>query len=177
MPTILTQALAGATIARIAGTSPLPRALPYVAAFAAMAPDADVAAFRWGVPYQSVLGHRGLTHSLAFAIAVGLIGTCWRRIECRVRWRVAICLALATASHGVLDAFTNGGRGVAFLAPFSGGRFFFPVTPIEVSPIGVEAFFSARGMSVLISEMIWVWVPLLIVNAVVRTVRVRRAPS
>ena len=86
---------------------------------------------------------------------------------------MAACLAAATASHGVLDAFTNGGRGVAFFAPFSSDRFFFPVTPIAVSPIGA-AFFSERGVSVLASEMLWVWVPLLILNIAVAMARARR---
>ena len=43
-------------------------------------------------------------------------------------------LFLAIASHGLLDAFTDGGLGVAFFAPFDSTRYFFPVTPIEVSP-------------------------------------------
>src|SRR5437016_8948293 len=67
-------------------------------------------------------------------------------------------LFLASASHGVLDAFTNGGLGVAFFSPFDATRYFFPCHPIEVSPIGA-AFFSERGLSVLQSEFVWVWLP------------------
>jgi inner membrane protein len=58
----------------------------------------------------------------------------------------------------VLDAFTNGGLGIAFLSPFDTTRYFFPFHPIEVSPIGGR-FFSERGSSALESEFIWVWVP------------------
>ncbi len=71
------------------------------------------------------------------------------------------CLFLATASHGVLDAFTNGGRGVAFGAPFNWSRHHFPVTPIEVSPISVRAFFSERGLEILMNEFLWIWLPAL----------------
>src|SRR6267378_8050335 len=41
---------------------------------------------------------------------------------------------LATASHGLLDAMTNGGLGVAFFAPFCDTRYFLPWQPIVVSP-------------------------------------------
>ena len=157
MPTILTHALAGATIARVAGC----KSLGYTATVLAMLPDVDAVTFYWDIPYQSVIGHRGLTHSFAFAAVAGLTGACWGSPAKRLR--TAICLAAATASHGILDAFTNGGRGVEFLAPFSEQRFFLPLRIIEVSPIGLQ-FFSERGLSVLASEMVWVWLPLLIIN-------------
>lgn len=71
-------------------------------------------------------GHRGLTHSLAFAAALAIAavavtcrGTAWkgRRLGA---WAY---FALAFALHGALDAFTTYGEGVMFLAPFSGWRF------------------------------------------------------
>jgi membrane-bound metal-dependent hydrolase YbcI (DUF457 family) len=81
---------------------------------------------------------------------------------------------LATASHGVLDAFTNGGLGVAFFAPFHNARYFFPVTPIEVSPISVRAFFTARGARVMASELIWIWLPAIGFAAATLWLRSRR---
>jgi inner membrane protein len=54
---------------------------------------------------------------------------------------------------------TNGGLGVAFLAPVNNTRYFFPWTPIRVSPIGITRFFSDRGLSVLRSEFVWIWLP------------------
>ena len=36
-----------------------------------MLPDADVFGLLVGIPYDSMFGHRGLTHSLLFAAAVG----------------------------------------------------------------------------------------------------------
>jgi len=132
-----------------------------------MLPDADVLGFRFGVSYGDMLGHRGLTHSLLFAALLSIAVTASLSRE---RWRrsrlpIAFFLFVVTASHGVLDALTNGGLGIAFLAPFSDQRFFFPVRPIAVSPIGT-AFFSARGWSVLQSEMLWVWLPALVLAAV-----------
>ena len=67
---------------------------------------------------------------------------------------------MITASHSILDGLTNGGLGVALLAPFDNSRYFFPFRPIEVSPIGL-AFFGERGYTVIKSEIIWVWVPAL----------------
>jgi inner membrane protein len=65
---------------------------------------------------------------------------------------------LAMASHGFLDAFTNGGPGVAFLAPFDDTRYFFPWRPVVVSPIGIDIL-SAWGVRTVTSELIWIWTP------------------
>ena len=72
-----------------------------------------------------------------------------------------------TASHGALDAMTDGGLGVAFFAPFSGERYFFPFRPIVVSPIGLGGFFSEWGVAVIKSELLWVWLPSALVVAFV----------
>jgi inner membrane protein len=56
---------------------------------------------------------------------------------------------------------TSGGIGVAFFAPFSSERYFFPWRPIRVSPIAVRSFFSAQGLAILRSELLWVWLPVL----------------
>jgi inner membrane protein len=127
-----------------------------------MLPDLDTAAFHFGVPYSHMLGHRGLSHSLAFAalLSIAVMFAVSRNQSRSERVRIGLFLFIATASHGVLDAFTNGGLGIAFFAPFDDERFFFPIRPIEVSPIGA-AFFSARGWNVLKSELVWVWVPTL----------------
>ena len=80
--------------------------------------------------------------------------------------RVFVFLFVAIASHGALDACTNGGLGVAFLWPWSGERFFAPeaLRVIEVSPIGLGRFLSARGVVVLESELRWIWLPALAVS-------------
>lgn len=41
-------------------------------------------------------------------------------------------------------------------------RYFFPWQPIEVSPISVRRFFTARGWRVLQSELVVVWLPALV---------------
>ena len=128
----------------------------------AILPDADVIGFRLGIPYDSAFGHRGITHSVAFAAALAAL-TAWgvyRHRDTGMRsGTLWLFLFLVIVSHGVLDAFTNGGLGVAFFAPVWNERFFFPVTPIEVSPLSVTGFLNARGLHILANEAAWVWLP------------------
>lgn len=125
--------------------------------------------FRFGIPYNSLFGHRGLSHSLFFAAVTSLIvvALLFRSKE----WagsclRLFLFFFLATASHGFLDAMTNGGLGIAFFAPFSETRYFFPFRPILVSPIGVPQFFNHRAFQILYTEVIWVWIPSLVIFSI-----------
>ena len=125
-------------------------------------PDVDVMGFALGIPYGDFWGHRGFTHSLVFAalLAGAAVILGFRRDVPGVgRLPLWIYLFLAGASHGLLDAMTDGGLGVAFFAPFDNHRYFLPWTPIRVSPIGVGLFFSGRGLAVLQSELLWIWIP------------------
>jgi hypothetical protein len=47
---------------------------------------------------------------------------------------------------------------IAFFAPFSNTRYFFPWRPTQVSPIGIDAFFSSP-IPVLWSDIKWIWLP------------------
>lgn len=129
------------------------------AAVCAAIPDADVLAFRWGIPYESIWGHRGWTHSIGFAVVWGcLVALLFFRGD-RQFWKTAVYLSLATLSHPLLDMLTNGGRGCALFFPFSETRHFFPWRPILVSPIQAADFFSPWGIAVLGSELIWIGLP------------------
>lgn len=141
----------------------------YLAVLCACLPDADVAGFKLGVKYGDLWGHRGMTHSLAFAAVVGALAA-WRfRPDWKKEgWKLALLFFVFTASHGLLDMLTNGGLGVALLSPFDRTRYFFPWTPIQVSPIGASKFFTQRGLSVIASEVKWVFAPSLIVGLLLR---------
>jgi inner membrane protein len=175
MPTIITHALAGAAIAQVLAPCPLRSEITWIAAACTMLPDIDVLGLGLGIPYGDLFGHRGFTHSLLFAAVVALCVTSLLRNKAHLRdlLRVFVCIFAATASHGILDALTNGGLGVAFFAPFDRTRYFFPVRPIMVSPIGVNAFLTPRGVSVLASEITWVWPPSIAVFLVGRFTRCR----
>lgn len=123
-------------------------------------PDFDVVGFRLRIPYAHVFGHRGITHSLLFAVIFsGLVAWFINRPANKYFFQVWNYLFLCMASHGVLDALTNGGLGIAFFAPFTNERYFFPFTPIEFSTLNITRFFQGQGISVLKSELIWVWLP------------------
>jgi inner membrane protein len=121
-------------------------------------PDADVLGFRFGIHYGSPFGHRGATHSFAFAIGVGLLAYAIAGALRLPRARTALFAAIVVASHGVLDTMTDGGRGVALLWPFSGERFFAPWRPIPVAPLG-RAFWSLEGLRVAIYELMLFCIP------------------
>ncbi|MFL6227476.1 MAG: metal-dependent hydrolase [Pyrinomonadaceae bacterium] len=174
MPTIFTHAVAAVALGKTYARAPVPPRFWLLTAACAMLPDADVLGLAFGVRYGDVLGHRGLTHSLAFALCVGfaVVKLWFREVETSTRRRLGLVayFFVVTASHGALDALTNGGLGVAFFAPFDARRYFFPWRPIEVSPIGL-GFFSGRGAEVFASEFVWVWLPSLALVAAVWGVR------
>lgn len=134
--------------------------------FCSIIPDADVIGFQFGVAYGSFWGHRGFSHSLLFAALLALLVMLLfyrhETIKTLRWWALWLYLFLATASHALLDAMTTGGKGVAFFSPFDNARYFLPWRPIQVSPIGVEKFFSNRGLRVLESELLWVFLPSLV---------------
>lgn len=158
MPTLLSHPAVPLALGLGLGRGKVPGALLAAGVAASMLPDADVAAFRLGIPYAAALGHRGFSHSLLVAVAAAGLGA-WL-LRRRVPGRVAFpFLFLAMASHGLLDACTTGGLGIALLWPFSAQRCFAPVRMIRVSPIGLSRFVSRNGLAVLASEAAWIWLP------------------
>ncbi|HVG01341.1 MAG TPA: metal-dependent hydrolase [Nitrospira sp.] len=127
----------------------------------------------YGVGYGDLWGHRGLTHSLIFALLLStlIVALYYRRESKMVQAGMSLYFFLATVSHGVLDALTDGGLGVAFFSPFDTTRYFFPARPVVVSPIGVGEFFSAQGLLVLQSELLWIWLPILVLFFLVRVLQ------
>lgn len=127
-------------------------------------PDADVIGFGLGIQYEDMLGHRGFSHSIVFALLVSFLIAKFRlKYTGKYLYQGVIVLFLSTISHGILDGFTNGGLGVGYFIPFDSTRYFFPFTPIEVSPIGIRNFLSMRGLEVLWSEAKLVWIPSLLI--------------
>jgi inner membrane protein len=157
-----------------------PKRVWVVGALSAVIPDLDVIGFGFGVQYGDFWGHRGFTHSLLFAALLA-------SVVALLAFRQAVpgfggvslwtYFFLATASHGLLDAMTDGGLGVAFFSPFNNTRYFLPWRPIRVSPIGVSGFFTDRGLEVVKSELFWIWLPTALLVASGWLIRLRSAPS
>lgn len=147
----------------------LPRVL-VAGALCSVLPDLDVLGFPLGVEYGERLGHRGFSHSIVFAAGTAglVLPAFFRSAEWRdLRVRIAVFLFLVTASHGLFDAMTNGGLGVAFFSPFDDTRYFLPLRPVEVSPIGIRSFFTARSVPLLLTELSWIVLPWSFLSAVV----------
>ena len=153
----------------------LPRRALWWGAVCSVLPDVDAVGFWLGVPYGHPLGHRGLTHSIPFAAAVAGSFVAFAFPPGSHRASIFVFLFLCAASHGVFDAMTDGGLGVAFFAPFTNERYFLSWRPIRVSPIGVSSFFSARGLAVLTSELVWIWAPCFALGALAWVLRHARA--
>jgi len=149
-----------------------------IGALCSVIPDIDVVGFRFGIRYGDFWGHRGFTHSLVFAaLLAGAIVTLGFRGATPALGRFSLWayFFLATASHGLLDAMTDGGLGVAFFSPFDKDRYFLPWTPIRVSPLGVGRFFSDGGLAVLQSGLVWIWTPAALLAASAWALRRRRS--
>ena len=159
MPTIFSHAIFASSLASAIGPKRDQTRFWILTALCAILPDVDALSFVLRIRYDSMLGHRGITHSIFFAVIVGIVVSALFFSKAQIaRWKLALYFAVVTATHPFLDMFTNGGHGVALLAPFSDERFFFPWRPIQVSPIGL-GFFSERGLAVISSEIIWIWIP------------------
>ena len=165
MPTILTHPAVPLALALGGGRRLTSPRLLLAGVLCSALPDFDSLGYWAGVPYAHLFGHRGFTHSLFFAAVVALLGCAAApALAARRAWAFAF-LAVSTASHGLLDTFTNGGLGIALLSPFSNHRFFAPWRPIPVSPIGVHGLASSRGLSLFSAELMLVWLPCLTLGA------------
>jgi inner membrane protein len=173
MPTIATHGFVAALLGGTSAAGRMPARFWFLSMLCSIVPDADVLGFRLGISYEDMLGHRGLSHSLVFALVLSSIVTFLAFPRVPQRWtRLLLFLYFftVTASHGILDAMTDGGLGIAFFAPFDNTRYFFPFRPIKVSPLGLSLF-SARGLDVIWSEFLWVCIPGTIIAAAVLSLR------
>ena len=119
----------------------------------ALLPDADVIAFKLGIAYEAPWGHRGASHSLVFAVLVSLAVAAGTRVARGPAREAGLLAFAAVGSHGLLDAMTTGGLGAALLWPFTSARYFLPLRPIPVAPIGA-GMLSARGLYVVMVELL-----------------------
>ncbi|MCL2103181.1 MAG: metal-dependent hydrolase, partial [Syntrophorhabdaceae bacterium] len=146
------------------------------AVLCSLLPDLDVITLKMGINYSDALGHRGVSHSIAFAIGLGLFSAC---IAPLLRCRAIIAfvvITLVALSHIALDAMTNGGLGVAAFWPLDESRHFLPWRPIRVSPLNPRALWGERGMTVLKTELLWVWFPCAVIACALWAARWRRKP-
>jgi inner membrane protein len=176
VPTIISHAAVPLALGIGLGEKRVSRAVLASGVFASMLPDADVILFRFGATYNDVWSHRGFSHSLGFAILLGLVAAFLLRRRAPTL-RAFAFVALSAASHGLLDMLTNGGHGIAFLWPLSGHRYFFDWRPIQVSPLAATRFLT-KAAAVAKTEALWIWLPAVVVAFGLRAWRKREgAPA
>ncbi len=165
MPTLLSHPAVPLGLGLVLGSRLVPPRLVVAGVVGSVLPDIDVIGFQVGISYAHSFGHRGFTHSIVFATlwAFVMVGLLHRQ---EVKWWISWgFIVLATMSHGLLDMMTNGGLGIALWWPVH-TRYFFPWQPIEVSPIGLSRFLTQRGLNVLQSELLWIWLPVMFIGLI-----------
>jgi inner membrane protein len=173
MPTVMSHAVVGVALGSLSAVPLRRRAFWGLSAALPVLPDLDVLGRAFGIPFYSLWGHRGISHSLLAAILIGLVAALLSHRRLGVPLGVlAVYFAAITASHGTLDALTDGGPGVAFLAPFDDTRYFFGWRPIPVSPLASH-FFSEWGWRVFRAELALIWLPAGVIALVARGLRRR----
>jgi inner membrane protein len=164
LPTIITHSVIAVSAAY--GFSSRKKSLKFfiLSITCSILPDADVIGYLYlYIPANYFFGHRGFFHSPFFAalLSIFIVFVFYRKegTFSNQWWKYALYFFIITSTHGLLDALTNGGNGIALLSPITNNRYFFPWTPIEVSPLGIKGFLTQRGLTVLTNELLWIWVP------------------
>lgn len=125
----------------------------------AVAPDLDLVTDHLGAPEGHFLAHRGMTHSLLFAVALALIvGLALRRRYPAAR--AGLFAFLALASHGLLDTLSRVGDGPRLLWPWLDRGLQSPWQPVPGVPTALD-YFSIHAIPTFLVEAV-VFSPLII---------------
>jgi inner membrane protein len=159
MPTIFSHPALPLAIGLALGSRVISGRLLVAGVVASIVPDLDGIGLRLGIAYADQFGHRGASHSFAFALVLGLLAAAFAGRLRSTRTTAFLFIAASAVSHGLLDMFTTGGLGVALAWPVSDARLFFPIRVIRVSPLTLQQLLGSRGLVVMLSELLWVWLP------------------
>lgn len=168
MPTTLTHAIPAIAVGLGLGKNYISKRLIFTGAFIANIPDLDLIGPRfYGIEFDSIYGHRGYTHSILFALVLAFI---FSLFFLKSDFKKAfLFLTFCTLSHGILDAFTEGGLGITFFWPFLDDRYYAFVQPIINVGISFRGLYAtAQGLPIFISEIIWVWLPFALLGLALR---------
>ena len=162
MPTPISHAAVGFAIGAWTQQAPPTTRVCVAAAACAALPDIDVLWAPLHLANTSLLAHRAITHSLAFALIGALVITAvfFRSEPSREQQsRIALVLGLALLSHGCLDALSRYSFGVEFFAPLSVQRFRFPWTPLG-DPSGLAGQLIQEAFVVFLPAVVIGWLGL-----------------
>jgi inner membrane protein len=140
----------------------------------AVLPDLDTLGGLFGRSGTDLFAHRGLSHSIAFAVVIGAllsVAVSRMRPSRTSPRRLFCCISLAMMSHGLIDTTTTYGRGVALLAPFSTERFVSPFRPLGTPALRGQHTRTERVTALVLNELVWVWAPAITLALAVRATR------
>jgi hypothetical protein len=104
MPTIVTHGFVATLLGKGLARGRMPARFWFLSVLCSILPDADVLGFRLGINYEDLLGHRGLSHSLLFAIILSLVVTFLAFPQLPPRWTRLVLFPyffVVTASHPI----------------------------------------------------------------------------
>jgi inner membrane protein len=161
MPSLLGHAVAGLAITESFSRAKLPRRTWVLAPLCAVAPDLDWFLSFLNIHKNHIMNHRGVAHSLfgALLLAAAILLVTYRRHQ--RSGQLWLCLSLAALSHGIMDACTSGGVGVALFMPFSDSRWVCVWRPIRVAPLPMGREDCYLFLASLLTEAIWIGLPAL----------------
>jgi inner membrane protein len=156
MPTVYTHAMVGVSLAYLGLSRRTSWVYWLLAASLPVIADLDTLST---TSNSSIWGHRGFTHSLIFALGLGLTAAVLAGWYLRLGfWRSAALFSAIAASHALLDLFTTAGNGIALWWPISDARAG-PWGPIPVADIGFDWPNPVRSPAIR-KELLWVWLPM-----------------
>jgi inner membrane protein len=179
MPSAFTHIFVAETLGKTFAHEKMPLRFWVLTAVCSVLPDLDILGFYMGIKYGSIFGHRGFFHSLTFAIIAGLLVVLAafpgvKRFTIKW-WGLLAFFAIVVVSHGFLDSITDKGLGVGFFIPFDNTRYHMPWRPVYASPMRIGRFFSQAGLRVLYNEIIWIWIPMITMYAMIAFYRRRNS--
>jgi len=141
----LTHIALGALVGEAVIGKKLGKKVLVIGAVAQSIPDIDFLAAFWLSPSENLLAHRGITHSIIFALLIApllaFLATKWSKTK-SVSWRSwVIFIVLQLSIHLIIDSFNA--YGIGWFEPFSHLRFsynlLFVADPFFSLPFGVAA--------------------------------------
>lgn len=175
MPLPLAHALVGASAA--AALQPASRSQQWkpilIAAFLGICPDFDYA-----LNFMRISGggwHHGFTHSIAFALLLGLLTIVILR-----DWSVRsfVLFSAAAASHTLLDYLITESRGVALWWPFTDHRYKLEITnPIDYTWSNASIWEVSAGILKSTLTEFLIFAPIFLLVVLLRRAGIRHAQS
>ncbi len=139
----------GAVYSQQVGARPRVAILSFAAL--ALAPDLDLITGFLGVAPNTPFAHRGITHSILFALTLGLAAAALVRGSSRGRFLAGIWVFAALASHGLLDTMSRLGNGPMLFWPVTEAQYEFPWRPIP-GVLTAEHYLTRDAIPTLVVE-------------------------